>query len=223
MLDKRFRLDDLLVTAVEVDRRGPESPVEVHLLDDAASALARIERDPALEPRDKGRALEVLAGTVCILAGAWLLAAALGPGVRVARLPGLDAAGLGRVAGGADSTFEALADEGASDTRPATGQDALIGVRTAVPPPPPQPGSAGTDSHTPLPPPPPLPLGAVMTLQAPGASGAGAAAGPGGTLAQGDAPDDAVVGGGGAPGGGSAGGGLPTDHREVVRRYFSQP
>ncbi|MFN8424400.1 MAG: DUF58 domain-containing protein [Anaerolineae bacterium] len=51
-IDRRFGLDELLVTAVEVDARGPRTPLEAQLLDDAAGRLTTI---PAAERREPGR------------------------------------------------------------------------------------------------------------------------------------------------------------------------
>ncbi|MFQ5460329.1 MAG: hypothetical protein ACE5EL_06010, partial [Anaerolineae bacterium] len=57
-LDSAFGLDDLLVTALEVDRRGPQGALEESLLDDAATALAESDDDRTLsdESRDQPRA-----------------------------------------------------------------------------------------------------------------------------------------------------------------------
>jgi hypothetical protein len=74
LLDSRYGLDDLLVTALEVDRRGPASPLEQALLDDAASAVARIEKGPGLFAGAAERELETAFGLVAILVGVWLLA-----------------------------------------------------------------------------------------------------------------------------------------------------
>jgi hypothetical protein len=95
-LDRRFGLDELLVTAVEVDRRGPGSPLEERLLDDAASAVTRLSRDTAVRAagRQSGREAETLLAIALILAGLWLLAGTLGDRPAVARLPALlDGAG----------------------------------------------------------------------------------------------------------------------------------
>lgn len=101
VLDRRFRLDDLLVTAVEVDRRGPRGPIEARLLDDAATAVAQIGGARAIDHRASRREAETFLALALILAGLWLLAGTLGGPSRVPRLPelaGLD--GLSAGAGG---------------------------------------------------------------------------------------------------------------------------
>ncbi len=88
-LDRRFGLDDLLVTAVEVDRRGPRGGMESRLLDDAASAVARLGRPRRLGRGSEQREWEMLAGLALMLAGLWLLAGTLAGPPHVERLPGL--------------------------------------------------------------------------------------------------------------------------------------
>lgn len=109
-LDRRFGLGDLLVTAVEVDRRGVRSPIETRLLDDAALAVTAIGDGAALDGRALRRELETLAGLGMVLAGLWLLAGTLAGPPDIARLPDLgtlasggDGAGGGTGSGGAGS------------------------------------------------------------------------------------------------------------------------
>lgn len=89
-LDRRFRLADLLVTALEVDRRGPASEVERRLLQDAAGAVAALaDRRQAVAPAWR-REAETLLGVVLLAAGVSMMAG----GGRFAvppRLPTLEA------------------------------------------------------------------------------------------------------------------------------------
>ncbi len=94
-LDRRFGLDELLVTAVEVDRRGPRGAIEARLLDDAASAVAEIGGERAIDGRATRREVETFAALGLILAGLWLLAGTLGGPPPQARLPEIAAGGGG--------------------------------------------------------------------------------------------------------------------------------
>jgi hypothetical protein len=221
LLDRRFGLDDLIVTALEVDRRGPVGPLDVHLLDDAASALARIERDPALESGDSARAIESLAGVVCVVAGAWLLAAALTGGASGARLPDLPLAALGFGPGGAEASGWADPNgprvPGPSAVPPA---GAAVRERPAAP----GKSSGGTGSSPGPSPAASTPMGtAAATVPATNLAGGGVAGRPGGDSAGGVSGEAAVTGGGGRAAASAAGGSLPWDHREAVRRYFAAP
>lgn len=88
-LDRRFGLNELLVTAVEVDRRGVRSPIETRLLDDAALAVSSIGDDGALDGLTPRREAETLAALAMVLAGLWLLAGTLAGPPDTARLPDL--------------------------------------------------------------------------------------------------------------------------------------
>ena len=55
-LDRRYGLGELLVTAVEVDRRGPATSVEERLLDDAELRRSIVEHNRALARRHFGYA-----------------------------------------------------------------------------------------------------------------------------------------------------------------------
>lgn len=92
-LDRRYRMDELLVTALEVDRRGPQGVMETRLLDDAAMAVARLDRGPAADPRPVRREMETTAALGLLLAGLWLLAASAAGGGSSERLPALAAPG----------------------------------------------------------------------------------------------------------------------------------
>jgi hypothetical protein len=88
-LDRRYGLGELLVTAVEVDARGVRSNMESRLLDDAASAVARLGTDKALSGPLARREAETLVGTLLCLMGLWLLAGSLGGLPQTDRLPGI--------------------------------------------------------------------------------------------------------------------------------------
>lgn len=106
-LDRRFGLDELLVTAVEVDRRGPRGPIEARLLDDAATAVAEIGGERAIDGRATRREAETLAALGLILVGLWLLAGTLGGPPPMQRLPdlgSLDGSGGGAGGGVGDGT-----------------------------------------------------------------------------------------------------------------------
>jgi hypothetical protein len=94
-LDRRFGLDDLVVTAVEVDRRGVRWPIELRLLDDAAIAVARLGATPALGARAVRREGETLAGVVLAAAGLWLVAVTVRPLPLPERLPDVSGVGIG--------------------------------------------------------------------------------------------------------------------------------
>lgn len=88
-LDRRFGLDELLVTAVEVDSRGARSDLESRLLDDAASAVARLGVGQAVTGQVARREAETLVGMLLCLLGLWLLAGSLGGLPQTERLPGV--------------------------------------------------------------------------------------------------------------------------------------
>ena len=99
-LDRRFGLDELLVTAIEVDRKSAHSSLELQLLDDAATAVVELGgRGSELEVRRARRELETGAALVLILVGLWLLAGPLRGVPQVARWPALPGMGLGGGAG----------------------------------------------------------------------------------------------------------------------------
>lgn len=87
LLDRRFALDDLIVTAVEVDRRGPRNALEVRLLDDAAATLAGLGGERAVSWRPVAIELEQLAGACCLVLGLVLLAHVRGRPSLPERLP----------------------------------------------------------------------------------------------------------------------------------------
>ncbi len=68
-LDRQLGLGELLVTAVEVDRRGPTSGPERWLLDDAASALAEQSAHPALRSREVATETEALVAALLMATG----------------------------------------------------------------------------------------------------------------------------------------------------------
>jgi len=90
-LDRRFGLEELLVTAVEVDQRGPRTSIESRLLDDAATAVAVLGGERAIDGRATRREAETLVALALMLAGLWLLAGTLGGQPPLARLPELGA------------------------------------------------------------------------------------------------------------------------------------
>lgn len=92
-LDRRFGLDELLVTAVEVDQRGPRGAIEARLLDDAATAVAVLGGERAIDDRTARREAETCVALALVLAGLWLLAGTLGGLPEVGRLPALGAMG----------------------------------------------------------------------------------------------------------------------------------
>ncbi|MCC7019454.1 MAG: hypothetical protein IT332_06855 [Ardenticatenales bacterium] len=97
MLDRRFGLDELLVTAVEVDARGPRTALEDRLLDDAAGRLAIIRRGETAEPERLWVEIETAAALALILAGGTILTGS----IRIAALPApRDAAGVSAGAAG---------------------------------------------------------------------------------------------------------------------------
>jgi hypothetical protein len=127
-LDRRFGLDELLVTAVEVDRRGPRGPIEARLLDDAATAVAEIGGERAIDGRATRREAETLAALGLILVGLWLLAGTLGGLPPMERLPDLgtlDGSGGGTGGGEGDGAGGSGGD-GAGGVSPAMG--ALAGA-----------------------------------------------------------------------------------------------
>jgi hypothetical protein len=136
-LDRRYHMDELLVTAVEVDRRGPRGAMETRLLDDAAMAVARLDRGPVADPRPVRREKETTAALGLLLAGLWLLAASsVGAGLteRLAPLPGsgdgLAAAGPG---GGSAPSDRGPVAPGWSGMAAALGdQAAALGLAAAL-------------------------------------------------------------------------------------------
>lgn len=101
-LDRRFRLDDLIVTAVEVDRRGARSAVEGRLLDDAATAVATLGGERAIDSRAARLEAEAVVALLLVVVGGWLLLGAMGrdrPVERLPELPGLGAGGEGDASG----------------------------------------------------------------------------------------------------------------------------
>jgi len=88
-LDRRFGLDELLVTAVEVDRRGARGAVEVRLLDDAATTVAELGDARQLTGNGSRREAEMLVGLGLVWVGLWLLAGTLAGLPVLDRLPGL--------------------------------------------------------------------------------------------------------------------------------------
>ena len=88
-LDTRFGLDDLLLTASEVDRRGARTALESRLLEDAGKVSVELEKDPRLLGMPLRRELESLLGMVLLMAGLWLLLGAFGARPELSRLAGL--------------------------------------------------------------------------------------------------------------------------------------
>ena len=88
-LDRRFALDDLMITAVEVDQRGVRSELEGRLLDDAATAVATLGDGSAIDSRAARRELEAAVALLLVVAGLWLLAGTIGPPMTISRLPDL--------------------------------------------------------------------------------------------------------------------------------------
>jgi hypothetical protein len=230
-LDRRFGLDDLLVTAVEVDLRGPASPLEVRLLDDAATALARIERDPLLRGPGVVREAEALVGVAAAVVGAWLLAIALGG---AALGPALPQIGLGDPGGGTGAAgspgrspdeevgaaefIQALSREGEAESQGARGAPEAGGPQSAGLNP-----SGDLRVGTPAA---RLNVAAAATEAAPsGDPGSGAAVSGGAGEAQtaGSGAEGRVAGGGGPAPGAPGGGGATWEHREAVRLYFDRP
>lgn len=94
-LDRRYDLDDLMITAVEVDRRGARSVVEGRLLDDAATAVATLGDERAIDGRVARREGETTVALALIAAGLWLLVGTIGPPPSVQRLPPVPGFGVG--------------------------------------------------------------------------------------------------------------------------------
>ena len=228
-LDRRFGLNDLLVTAIEVDLRGPVSPLEVRLLDDAATALARIERDPLLRGPGVAREAEALAGVAATVVGAWLLAIAFGGTATGTALPQIGLPGSGLGAQGAESLagppddvpgstafLEPLMRERNEDRgvtgAPEAGEVSIGGLNA----------SGDLRIGTPA-----ARLGSLpaATVPAPrGDPGSGVAASGSTGEAEGPGGAEGSVAGGGGPAPGAPGrGGAPWEHREAVRLYFQRP
>lgn len=114
-LDRRFGLDELLVTAVEVDKRGAKAGLEARLLDDAATAVAQLGDARAIDGSQARREAETLAGLVLFTLGLWLLVGTLRGLPDSGRLPGLpDPAG--EVQGPGDGgDFGSAGDTGGSE------------------------------------------------------------------------------------------------------------
>lgn len=246
-LDRLFALDDLLVTAVEVDERGPKSPLEVRLLDDAASALARIERDPRLIGPGVAREAEALIGMSAVVAGAWLLAVALSGATWI---PGGGGLGANRIGGGFGPALPGLglgddpSDEGSAESAGSQVGDAGNAAEFIQPLLEGGEGSAdgdaagsdaGGETTAGLVPSGDLRVGtpaarlsasAVATLPAQG-NGIGSGVAVPGALGQAGAAatgeDAGVAGGGGAAPGAPGGNGPTWEHRQAVRRYFERP
>ncbi|MEO8082724.1 MAG: hypothetical protein ABI780_02815 [Ardenticatenales bacterium] len=98
-IDRRLALDDLLVTAVEVDARGPRTPLESQLLDDAAGRLAHLRAADRHEPHRIAVEIETAAALGLILVGGTLLADRWRTGPVPSPLPAI----AGRSAIGADT------------------------------------------------------------------------------------------------------------------------
>jgi len=129
LLDRRFELDELIVTAVEVDRRGPRNGLEVRLLDDAASALAGLGGERAVSWRPVAVEIEQLLGAGLLALGLVLLAHVRGTPVLPGRLPAVPGlAGLG--AGGGSADGGQVPGRGAGDgASPGTGGGPSPGQR----------------------------------------------------------------------------------------------
>ena len=92
-LDRRHGLGELLITAIEVDRRGPASEVERRLLTDAAGALAAVaDQATAAGDRETRRELETLAGIALLSLGLVLLGPTGRPPAVSWRLPPMESA-----------------------------------------------------------------------------------------------------------------------------------
>lgn len=211
-LDRLFRLDDLLVTALEVDRRGPASDVEARLLDDAGAALAEIAATPRLLAGTVRREAETVVGVACLTAGLWLL---LG--------------GVPAVPGG-----------GLSGARPLSSRLTLVTkddsqAQSAFAPPPAAPGPTATPVVRPMadaeataptggdasPTPSPQALTAATPEVLPGQDGRMAGS-PGTGLPSGEESGAAPGSGGTAPQPGLPAPALPqAEWRDVVGRYFA--
>ena len=73
LLDRRFALGELLVTALEVDRRPQPRSVEQALLEQAAGTASQLQRSPLLVEEAR-RGAELTAALALLAAGTWLLA-----------------------------------------------------------------------------------------------------------------------------------------------------
>jgi hypothetical protein len=218
-LDRRFDLADLLVTAVEVDGRGPAGPLDVRLLDDAASALARLERDPRLEGDGLRRSAARMAGVATAVAGLWLVLLGLAtpplPPASAVWGGALGAADLpGGWTGAAPSPGAAL---------PGTylgggGHGETAGAASSVR----APGEGSGELRLGSPVARPAPI-AGATLSVGSGDQAGAAAPPrGGGTGASTTTAGAVRGSGASAPGAPEGAGSPREHAEVVRRYFER-
>ena len=119
-LDRRFNLDELLVTAVEVDARGPRTALEDRLLDDAAGRLAIIRQAETAEPERFWVEIETAAALALLLAGGSILA----DSVRSPSLPAArDAAGVSAGAAGS-----ATIPESAGGRSPGAADRAMAGA-----------------------------------------------------------------------------------------------
>jgi hypothetical protein len=123
-LDRRFGLDDLLVTAVEVDRRGPSTELDERLLRDAAEAAALLEdRSARVIGGGVRREAETLVASILLVAGLTLLGTG---GYEPAAVPRLGDVGLpaGQFGGGGAGGGDAGADGGGGSDGGSSGRDA---------------------------------------------------------------------------------------------------
>jgi len=95
LLDRRFGLGELIVTAVEVDSRGPATSIEERLLDDAASAVTVIGRRRSVDGQMVRREAETALALALALAGLWILLGAAAPEAPRTRLPSVTWGALG--------------------------------------------------------------------------------------------------------------------------------
>jgi hypothetical protein len=212
-LDRAFRLDDLLVTALEVDARGPASDLESRLLDDAATALSHVERDPDILADATRLEAETAVALSLVLAGIWLLSGTLEPAAATSRLPGIQL-GTGAGFGAPDWSREPSGKPALGTAATATPRVLSTGLETSRRAPADGPGATPTRLDVPR---------QEGPLPAPndGSTAGGSLPGPRGAAG---APDAEVRGGGG-PGldVDPAGGDTPWALRETVRRYFEAP
>ena len=130
-VDRRFGLDDLLVTAVEVDARGPRTALEGDLLAAAAAQVEAIPTDLRSEPARLRREAETVLAMALLAAGAQIVV----DGWRRAPLPvAAVAPGDAVVAGaeGAGATGQAAAHRPADGALAAALADAPIAAPVAA-------------------------------------------------------------------------------------------
>lgn len=95
LLDQRYGLGELIVTAVEVDGRGPSTAIEERLLDDAASAVTVIGSERSVGGSAVRREGETVLGLLLVIGGLWILSGAAAAEHTTDRLPTVSWSAIG--------------------------------------------------------------------------------------------------------------------------------